>query len=174
MLNALLQEEILEVQEEQREGFKVNDIDSANWCFRKIRALQEKKNETNKLADEEAARIENWRKKENESAEISIAYFEFLLADYFRELRAKDPKAKVSTPYGKVTSRKSKKWNYISEEETMNYLASNGYEDLIRVKKEIDKTNLKKTFKDGLNTETGEVLPGVEVGEEESISIKVE
>ncbi|NOH14839.1 host-nuclease inhibitor Gam family protein [Clostridium cochlearium] len=172
MLNTLLQEELKEI--EEIEGFKITNIDEANWAFRKIRALKEEVKETNLLADKEIERINSWREKETKASIDNIEYFEGLLTEYYTRLKAKDPKAKLNTPYGKVTSRKSKKWNYQNEEEILKYLKENEYSDLIRVKEDINKAELKKVFKDGVNKETGEVLPGVEIKEEESISVKVE
>ncbi|CAM2952343.1 host-nuclease inhibitor Gam family protein [Hathewaya histolytica] len=170
MDNALLQEEL---REEIKEGFKVNDLDSANWCFRKMNAIKGKIDENNRLADEEVLRIETWRKKENEDLKNSMEFFESLLTEYYMKQREVDKKFKLSTPYGKVTSRKSKKWNYVNEEELINYLKENDM-DLIKIKEDINKTELKKVFKDGVNQTTGEVLPGVEIEQIESITVKVE
>lgn len=177
MLNALLKNEIDEMNETMEEevtGFKVENIESANWCFRKIRALNEQIAEINKLAEAEIDRINAWRKQENERAERAINYFEGLLTEYYIQLKAQDSKAKISTPYGKITSRKSKKWLYKNEDETKKWLKDNGYIELIRVKEELDKTNLKKIFKDGIDSSTGEVVPGIAITEEENILIKVE
>lgn len=176
MMNTLLKNEIDEMDEVMQEevtGFKVDGLDSANWCFRKIRALQEQINSNKSLAADERARIDAWEKKENEAAENSIAYFEAVLTEYYKNLRAEDPKAKVSTPYGKISSRKSKKWSY-NDKEVIEWAKDSGYKELVRIKEELDKSTLKKTFKDGIDTNTGEIIPGVEIVEEESISIKVE
>jgi hypothetical protein len=59
--------------------FKIEDIEQANWAFRKIRAYKAKIEETNYLADLELQRIIKWRDKENQQAEDSIGYFEYLL-----------------------------------------------------------------------------------------------
>ncbi|WP_242957671.1 host-nuclease inhibitor Gam family protein, partial [Clostridium cochlearium] len=170
MLNTLLQEELKEM--EQLEGFKITNIDEANWAFRKIRALKEEVKETNLLADKEIERINSWREKETKASIDNIEYFEGLLTEYYMKLRNENPKAKLNTPYGKVTSRKSKKYNWINEEELLKYLKENNTE-LIRVKEEINKIEFKKVYKNGVNEETGEVLPGIEIKEEETISVKV-
>ncbi len=170
MLNNLLQEEL----QERRENFTVDSLESANWCFRKLRALKEKQKENNSLSDAEIQRIEAWRTKENASVEQSIEYFESLLKDYYKRLKAENPKTKLSTPYGKVSSKKTNKWNYQNEEKTLKYLTSNGFQDLIKVKPELNKKELKTLFKNGVNTETGECIPGIEVTPEESINISVE
>ncbi|KEI04702.1 host-nuclease inhibitor Gam family protein [Clostridium botulinum] len=177
MMNALLKNEIKEMNEvieEQVTTFKVDSLESANWCFRKIRALKEQIENNKALANAEKFRIDSWEKKENESALNSIDYFESLVTEYFKEEKIKDKKFKLSTPYGKVSSRKSKTWKYENEELTLEYLKKNDYFDLIKVKEDLNKTELKKVFKDGVNKETGEILPGVSVEEKESISIKVE
>lgn len=175
MLNALVQNEINEIDEviDEVTSFKVTDLDSANRFFRKIAALNSKIQETKNLAASERLRINNWEEKENRAAEQSIIYFEAMLKEYFAKLREADPKAKVSTPYGKITSRKSTKWNYSDETSLLQYLKDNDT-SLIRIKEEINKADLKKKYKDGINTETGEILPGVEISDEESISIKTE
>lgn len=172
MLNTLLIDELNEIPDDTSERFKVENIDQANWCFRKIRALQEKVAENKRLADEERERINIWEQKENESAENSIEYFKAVLSSYFTELKEQDPKAKVSTPYGKITSRKNTKWDYINEADLMKYLEDNN-PSLIRIKKEINKADLKKTYKNGIDAETGEILPGVKVSTEENISINI-
>ncbi|KEI16958.1 hypothetical protein Z959_08165 [Clostridium novyi B str. ATCC 27606] len=177
MMNALLKNEIKEmneVMEEHVTTFKVDSLESANWCFRNIRALKEQI-ETNKaLADAERFRIDSWEKKENESALNSISYFESLVTEYFKEEKIKDKKFKLSTPYGKVSSRKIEKYNWDDKEALLNYLKENKQDKLIRVTEEINKTEFKKVYKHGINKETGEILPGVIVEEKESISVKVE
>ena len=75
--------------------------------------------------------------------------------------------------YGKVTSRKTTKYIYEDEQAIMDYCNTNEI-DVIRVKEELDKTAFKKLCKDGVNQETGEVVPGVRVEVVESISIKAE
>ena len=44
----------------------------------------------------------------------------------------------------------------------------------LKIKEEVDKAGLKKAFKDGINTESGEYIPGIVIEEVDSISIKVE
>ena len=42
------------------------------------------------------------------------------------------------------------------------------------IKEELDKAAIKKAFKDGVNTETGEYIPGITTEEIDSIKVKVE
>lgn len=168
MENKLLQNDLAE----QREGFKIEDLNGANWAFRKLRAITAKEAEIKALAEEERNRINTWEETELKQYEADKQYFEYLLSEYYKKEKVVDKKFKLSTPYGKVTARKTKKWTY-DEEIVKNYIKSNDL-PFIRVKEEIDKSGLKKVFKDGINTETGEVIPGITIEEVETISVKVE
>lgn len=168
-MNMLLQNDLQEVKEE----FKVIDLQSATWVLRKLRAVNEKMNEINTISVEEISRINEWAEKEVKSLNDDKEYFEGLLSAYYIEERAKDKKFKLSTPYGKVTSRKTSKYIYEDEQAIMDYCNMNEI-DVTRVKEELDKTSFKKLCKDGVNQETGEVVPGVRVETVESISVKTE
>jgi phage host-nuclease inhibitor protein Gam len=157
MINELIEmelneiEDILERTEDMEkltdERFKIKDIDSANWAFRKLRAIEVKASEIKELAQQEKARIEEWEKQELGSLEHSKEFFEGLLTKYFVIEKSKDPKFKLSTPHGKVTSRKQQpKWSY-EEEKTIESLKKHKLKDFIRVKEEVNKADLKKEAK---------------------------
>lgn len=171
-MNMLLQNDLQEIKE-LREEFKVTDLKSATWVLRKLRAVNEKMNEINNVAAEQIASINEWAEKEVKSLNDDKEYFEGLLSAYYIEERSKDKKFKLSTPYGKVTSRKTSKYIYEDEQAIMDYCYTNEI-DAIRVKTELDKTALKKLCKDGVNQVTGEIVPGVRVETVENISIKAE
>ncbi|NFO72338.1 hypothetical protein FDC51_19815 [Clostridium botulinum] len=162
---------------ENQETFKITDLKGASWALRKIKECKESILEKEELAKVEKERIDNWLDNETKSDLVSLEYFNGLLLQYYKELKQSDPKAKITTPYGKVTARKNKKWNYGNEETLLKYLNSNGYKNLIRTKQEINKTDIKESFliKDGivLDKNTGEVIPEISVIEEENISVKV-
>ena len=166
-MNMLLQNDLKEVKEE----FKVTDLQSATWVLRKLRALNKKVDEINAVAVEEITRINEWAEKEVRA--LDKAYFEDLLTAYYLEERAKDKKFKLSTPFGGLTTRKSKKYIYEDEQAIIDYCNTNEI-DVIRVKEELDKASFKKLCKDGVNQETGEIVPGVRVEVVENISIKAE
>ena len=170
MENTLLEQDL---KEETKEGFKIENLDGATWAFRKLRAIASKKAEIEAVAAEEIARVEAWKKSEVEKYESDTEYFESLISAYFFEERSKDKKFKLSTPYGKVSTRKASEWIYEDEEALKQYVKDNEI-DAIRIKEELDKTNLKKICKDGVNHETGELLPGVTIEDTETITIKVE
>lgn len=162
---------------ENKETFRIEDLKDASWALRKIREYKESILEKEELAKAEKERIDKWLVNETKNDLINIEYFNGLLLRYYKELKQNDPKARITTPYGQVTSRKNKKWNYGNEEILLKYLNSNGYKNLIRTKQEINKTSLKESFliKDGivLDKNTGEVIPEISILEEENISVKV-
>lgn len=165
-----LQEQILE---EEREEFKINSLEGATWAFRKLRAINEKESELKAIAEEEIKKVEVWLGNELKTTESDKAYFEGILAQYYKAEKEKDSKFKLSTPYGKVTSRETDKYYYEDEQAIKDYCNVNEI-DCIRVKEELDKTSFKKLCKGGINHETGEIIPGVRVEKETSISVKVE
>lgn len=160
-------------QEELKDEFKVVDLSSATWTMRKLKEIADKKAEIKAVADTEIERINKWQEEELKYHEDNREYFEGLLSVYYVEQKKTDKKFTLKTPYGKVTSRCISKWLYEDEEKLMEYLEA---EDTraIRIKKEIDKTYLKGNFKDAVNKNTGELLPGVRIEETESITIKAE
>ncbi|NLY46827.1 MAG: hypothetical protein GX053_12700 [Tissierella sp.] len=178
-------EEIV-LDEEDIEGvkkkFKIEDLETANWAFRKLKAIEEKKKEIEELANQEMepyekeiARIKKWKEDEFKQYDHSINFFSFLLEEYYREQRKVDAKFKLSTPYGKITSRKQQpKWNY-EEDRLLKWLKANDLE-LIRTKEEVDKNELKKKYQvvsGNVVTENGEIVEGITIEEREA-TVKVE
>ena len=157
----------------EQEEFKINDLQGASWAFRKLREIEKKETEIKAVAEQEKALIDKWLNDETESFRSEREYFEGLLKEYYLANKREDKRFKLSTPYGKVSSRKTKKWNYEDEDQLKEYLKANDIA-AIKVKEDIDKAALKKIFKNGVNEETGEVLPFVNIEEVESISVKIE
>ncbi|NFM26206.1 hypothetical protein FDB84_17635 [Clostridium sporogenes] len=156
----------------------MTDLKGASWALRKIKECKESILEKEELAKAEKERIDKWLLDESKSDLTTLEYFNGLLLQYYKELKQSNSKAKINTPYGKVTSRKNKKWNYGEEQDLIKYLTSNGYNNLIKVKQEVNKTELKKNFSVSngmvLDKETGEIIPNVSVEEVENINVKVE
>jgi len=182
MLNEL---ELLEIREAENfmhqeideERFKITNLEQANWAFRKIAAFKKKQKENENLAKAEIERITNWLKNENEKIQRSIEFFEMLIAEYLTTERQKDPKFKLSTPYGKATFRKQQpKWNY-DDIALLNWLKQNNMQEYIRIKEEVNKAELKKVLKVEGNkaiTEDGVVVEGITIEEQpEKLVIEV-
>lgn len=163
-------EEAKESQEvENQEGFKITDLSSATWCLRKIKANNDKVAEIEAVAQEQIKSIKEWLEAEKKHYDNS--FLEFKLQEYYKEQKEKDSKFRLSTAYGTVTSRKTRKPYWNDEEAILNYLRENN-QDLIKRKEEIDKIAFNKIYPEGINSETGEIIPGYETKIVESFSIK--
>lgn len=174
-----LQEFLDEREKINNSNFKVTDDSSANWALRKIKQHQEQIKENNALAQAEIDKIEAWNQQENDKAQQSIDYFQGLLAKYAMDKREQDPKFKsLKLPNGNIGFRKKpKKWNY-QDDVLLETLKQNQLTDFIRVKEQPDKSQIKKAFEvvgdKVINPETGEVLEGITVeDQEEDFSVKV-
>ena len=168
-MNDLVKEDLeLEV----KEGFKVYDLESANWCFRKLRALAEKEAEIEAVAKDEIDRINYWKNKEERDIKESREYFEMLLKEYYSNQKAIDSKFKCKTPYGSISSRKTKNIDY-DESKMLDYLKIS-HPDMIQTVEKFNKAEVKKIIKGNVDIYTGEILDFVTEVTNENINVKVE
>lgn len=166
---------------EEKESFVVDDEFKADWVLGKIQEARRKQklnNERTEKMNEEPQKLidanNEWLKTENSKLEESIEYFEMLLTEYMLNELKDNPNFKLSSPYGRVSTRKSKKWTYDDAKLVDEYKDT----DLVKTTAKINKLELKKRIKfvDGkaIDTETGQVVDGVSVDEERKITIKTE
>lgn len=152
----------------EREAYRLNTLSEATWAMQKIAYHKSKKAEVKSVADEHIARYQAWVSQENRKHDDDISYFEGLLRDYAIRQREANPKFKgESTPYGKVGFRKqSPEWLY-DDMKLLESLKSAGRDDLIRIKEEPNKAELKKivAVQDGrvIDPESGAIIEGVTV-----------
>lgn len=167
-MNAIQQYEIEELNDFSAERFSINSIDEVNWALRKLSAFQAQKKEINELAEKEIERIKSWEKAEENKLQQSVDFFQSLLTEFAIKQRNEDEKfKKVSTPYGTVKFRKQQdKWEY-NDQELLECLKQNELVGFIRIKEEVNKSELKKsaTVINGVvvDSETGLKLEGVTV-----------
>ena len=151
---------------EEKEKFEVNSLSSADWALRKIKELEADIKQNMDFAESEKIRLEQWLESENHKYKESIEYFNGLLSHYLQELRKDNQKAKISTPHGTVSTRKNpKQWTY--SDDVLAELEEKEMFEFIRIKKEVDKKELKKVLSatdDGIVVNSdGEVIKGVTV-----------
>lgn len=155
--------------------FVVDSLSSADWVMRKIKENKARSGEIIDYATEEIKRLQQFIKKEEARRDNNIAYLEHLLENYLLQRREEDPNFKLKTVTGTASTRKSTKWNY-DEDKLIDFLKKNDMTEFIRVKEEVNKADLKKavvvTDSVVVVPETGEVIDGVEVTQEEKLSIK--
>lgn len=166
-----------EVQETpEREAFVVDDLQKATWAMRKLRSVVAGIEANVAIAKAEQERIALWLEEANKSLLTERGFFESHLTAYLRKEREADPdKKSITTPYGKITSRVTQaKWETM--EELTDWLMNHN-DSLIRVKYEVDKAELKKTYEVAgnqvIDPKTGEVVPFIQITPSD-ISYKVE
>lgn len=154
---------------EERERFKITDLEQASWAFRKLIELNKKVEAREIYAEKEHERINKWLEKEYEADYKSVVFFEGLLRQYYEEQKEQDKNFKLSTPYGKVTARKQQPtWEY--KENAVEVLKEHGLFQLIRTKEEVNKAEAKKVLKKAGNhavTEDGEIIEAIIITENE-------
>ena len=100
------------------------------------------------------------------------------MVDWYNRQRETNPKYQLKTPWGRVTSRRTESPQWLDEDATLAWLKSAGHGELVKVEKSIKKNDLKKAMNkaDGyyIDPATGEIVPGVEIVEKVSVSVKVE
>ncbi len=169
MTNPLQNQELENL--EKSESFQVTNLETANWAFKKLEALKAKENEINEVAEKELDRIKQWQSQELKSIQSDKEYFEYLVTDYYKREKEKDDKFKLSTPYGKVTSRAGAKvlemQSGINEQDVIEQLEQKGFTEFVKVSKQLNQADIKKDFyvdDDGtLIDKNGEVLEGVKM-----------
>ena len=184
-MNTLQDLELMEVEDinslqPEDNRFEITDINSLNWAFRKVAALQSKAKEIKQLADVERERIESWERSELKSIDASLNFFESLVTQYHQKQLAEDPKAKtISTPYGKSKTRKTKEQpEKANEELVLQYVIENNLDEYI--KNSVKWADLKKDLKiveisgeKVVVDSNGQIVPGITV-KPESISYSLE
>lgn len=153
---------------------KVYNTEDASALLRKISFLKRKQAENDALASKEMKRIADWLDKENSSINKTIGYFENELTTFYRLEKDKNPKFKFSSPYGKITSRTTTKYD-MDKDALKAWLEEHGRDDLLKVKKDVDLTAVKAAFKDGYDPQTGEIVAGMHINyNHTTVSIKTE
>lgn len=162
------------------ETFRILNLDTLNWAFRKLSTIQSKENEIKSLAKAEQDRIKKWEDEQLININDSKAFFNRLVEDYHFRTLLENPKAKtLSTPYGKSKSRASKAQPEQSDKDlVLKHILANDMRDFI--KEDVKWGDFKKSLKisevDGVASvfdENGEIVPGVVV-KPDSVSFSTE
>lgn len=167
----------IENETDEKQPFRVTDLRSLNWAMKKYKEQHDEIEEYKSFYNEEKAKLDAWFQKVVKAPQDSMEYFESLIVDYARREREENDKKSLSTPIGKVTSRKSAATIQQGDKAALEeYAIENKIEEALKVT--LDWTALKKMLAitdDGkvVNTETGEIVEGAKV-KPETVSYKVE
>jgi len=166
--------ELMQEQQEVRERFTVDNDMKAEWCLSKIRNVRKEK-------DREIAELQRQMQFYKEQIDLITkkadedeAFFTSMLIPYFADRQeqgfTKATKTAISykTPSGVLKIKhQNPDYNYKDhQDETVAWLEKNNLAQFVKVKKETDWAELKKTVKvDGNNVVSadGEIIPGITV-----------
>ena len=143
-----------EPEQTEKPKFEVHDLSSATWVMRKLRDFDDQDAEVKQTAKEQIEHIkkqiediEKWQQKELDKNESGREYMQGLLSDYLHELRQSDKKAKISTPYGTVSTRKQQEGvNWPNDKKLIQSLTDQGLTDFLKPNPKPDKEAIKKNF----------------------------
>lgn len=158
---------------ENKQTFEIDSLEKASWAFKKIRERKQELAKLQDLAEKEKTNIDTWLTQESRTLVADIEHFETLIQLYFKKEREENPKFKLTTPFGKISTRKSSKLIVDDENVLKDWIKANDIPAL-KIKEEIDKSAMKKLFAKGYDAFTGEVVPGMHIEETENMTIKVE
>ena len=160
----------------EREAFKVDSIQSAEWCLKKIAWHQKKKAQALEFFQNELAKLEAYLEQVNADHDSSIAYFTGLLKPYAAQELDGTSKKTVKLPSGNLSFKKLPPVFVKNDEELVEFLRPR-FPEYVKVKEEPDWKNFKKTciFDGGkvIIPETGEIVPVTSEEKEDSFTVKV-
>jgi hypothetical protein len=158
------------------EQFKVDTPEKADWALRKYAQAKRAIDEYTRQRDDMIARANEWLAEVSKPYLETMHRMEALLQQYHREQLQKNPKAKtIKRPVGVLKSVTRNKWHY-REDDLLKWLKQNR-PDLVRIKEEPNKQQLKKVSKingEWVYTEDGERIEGVMVMPTTEFKIEVE
>ena len=162
--------EIQEVENIEKEVFKIQDKGQAQWALRKISALQAQIDENKALAEKEIQRVKEWEESENKAHVDSIGYFTALLQEYMLKEKENDPGLKsIKLPHGTIRTKKQQPEYIRDDAQLIKWAKKEKRTDLIKVKESLNWADLKKEIinQDGVavNKSTGEVIEHIEIKE---------
>lgn len=152
------------------EGFKIQDDDHANrflkWHLDNDEKINNNKEKAQKAIETYTQLVNNWLKNVNTEYENKNMFIEKALDDYvYPKFKAnKSKKTTLKLLYGNVSYNKPKdKPVYADESAILDFLEKKNLDDLITVKKSINKNKFKSAGKIDENNNIvidGEVVPG--------------
>lgn len=149
-------------------AFDVYDKHTAGRAMQEIAEHKKAIEEAKYYARKERERINHWLEEETRRPLAEIGRLEGLLTIYYQNLKEEDPKARLSTPWGKVTSRTTQSYDWGNDDALTLWLKEHGQDEYIREKTTYspNKEEIRKRFQVAGNmlvSPSGEPVEGVTV-----------
>lgn len=181
LFDEITEEEVKELGIEiDNEKFAITSDEQANFFLRRLEEVRSEQDKINVTCNNEIERftkkVNSFRAKELLSLENTEKYFISLLETYAKKQLEGSKKKSIKLPFGTMSFKKGQRKMVYEDDVLMNFIKSNSLNDFIRIKEEINKSELKKAIKleeDGSVTLHGTVVEGAtSLPAEETFSIK--
>lgn len=153
----------------EKEGFRISTREQAGFFIRKLQEARAEAEKINATADQEilrlSASVNNWREKELSKCNNVEGYFTTLLQDFAeKELEGSDKKS-LKLPFGTLAFKSQQDKYEYDDKALVEYLKQNNITELIRIKEEPNKVELKKNadVQNGKLVYKGKEVAGVTV-----------
>lgn len=160
----------------QNESWKINSLDDADWAIRTIRDAEKNRDQKLEYIKREKERLKAFEDKVKKDEIEETAFLRTCLSDYIAEQKEENPKFKLQTLNGSASVRTTKKWTYDDDAVMASLKKDDDLKSYIRIKEEINKAQMKKDFvvtgSGAVATKDGEVIDGITVTLEKSLSLK--
>jgi hypothetical protein len=153
-------------EQEEREQFRIENDDMANWAIRKIAKARKEFAEAEQQAERETERIDAWLDGKRKAKERDEEFFTGLLTAYYLPQHMEDPQRKTfKLPAGAFQVRQQQPEFQRDDVELVKWLESHVMPDYLEVVKKPKWGELKKLIetKGGVATVAGEVVGGIMV-----------
>jgi len=155
--------------EQQREGWKIENDSQADWALDKIRETQAEYKRFEMVVNDKIQQLQEALEKEKERMENEVNFFQGKLAQYFETVPRKSTKTQETykLPSGRLVKKYKQPKIVRDDEKLVEWLEQNGMKELVKIEKKADWATLKKETQIAGETvvskNTGEVIPGVTV-----------
>lgn len=158
-------DDYLDIQEDEKETWKIEDDLKADWCLDKIRECKADYNRFEMVAKAKIQQIEQALQKEKKKMENETNFFESKLREYFGTVKTKDTPTlkKYKLPSGELKLKKAQTTFDYDKEKLVEVADKNeNMKKYIKIKKDFDWANFKKNLmindKNIINKNTGEII----------------
>lgn len=170
--------EVYEAVGDARDKWRILDEEGANKYMRIVRSIDAQAQVAAEMKRKEVERVEGFYDGQIDELNGKADFFRGLLIDWFNRQREENPKYQLKTPWGRVTSRRTKSPQWLDEPQTLAWLKASGHADLVKVEESIRKADLKKAMNEAdghyIDPATGEIVPGVALEEKVSVTVKTQ
>ena len=153
--------------EEQREGWKIENDSQADWALHKIREAKAEYRRFEMVVHDKIEQLKAALAAEKEKLDREVGFFQGKLYEYFEQVPKKKTKTQETykLPSGRLVLKHKQPRFERDEDKLVAWLETNNMTDLVKVKKYADWAGLKADTEvvgnQVVSKSTGEIIDGV-------------